>query len=97
MAWNRVRRRAIRCHPRFFLPTLGGRPVSELTTGDVEMWLSELVPATDDFEERRRAQATTNRYFNVLRAILNSAFRKDPARVPTDGGLTCLMKKRVDE
>jgi hypothetical protein len=69
---------------RYIEPKLGDRSVGDLTTGDVEAWLSELMPATDDRERRRRAQATANRYFNVLRAILNSAFRKDPARVPTD-------------
>jgi integrase len=68
----------------FVAPKLGRKPVAELTTGDIEAWLAAQVPATADREARRAAQATANRRFNVLRAILNSAFRKDPARVPSD-------------
>ena len=75
------RGRHIRCIRR---PKLGRKPVAELTTGDIEAWLAAQVPATADREARRAAQATANRRFNVLRAILNSAFRKDPARVPSD-------------
>lgn len=59
--------------------------MSQLTTGDLEKWLAAQVPKTDDKEERRAAQATANRRWNVLRAILNSAFRKDQVRVPSDG------------
>ncbi len=69
---------------RHIAPKLADRAVCELTSGDVEAWLAELVPDTQDRDKRRRAQATANRYLHVLRAILNSAFRKDPARVPTD-------------
>jgi integrase len=58
--------------------------VNEITTGDLEAWRAALIPKTEDREKRRRAQATANRYFNVLKAILNSAFRKDPERVPLD-------------
>jgi integrase len=65
-------------------PKLGDMPVSEITTGDLESWRAALVPKTDDREKRRRAQASANRYLNVLKAILNSAFRKDPAKVPSD-------------
>jgi len=67
------------------IPDLGERSVSELTTGDLEKWLAAMVPQTENKDERRAAQATANRRWNVLRAILNSAFRKDPARVPSDG------------
>jgi integrase len=63
---------------------LASKSVSEITTGDLEQWLSSQVPQTDDREKRRAAQATANRRWTVLRAILNSAFRKDPARVPSD-------------
>jgi integrase len=69
---------------RHIEPKLGHRRVSELTTGDLESWLADLIPDGADRERRRCAHATANRYFNVLRAILNSAFRKDPTRVPTD-------------
>jgi integrase len=67
------------------IPKLGESSVSELTTGDLERWLAAQVPQTDDKDERRAAQATANRRWNVLRAILNSAYRRDPARVPSDG------------
>jgi integrase len=63
---------------------LAGRTVSEITTGELELWLASQVPPIEDREIRRRAQATANRRWSVLRAILNSAFRKDPARVPSD-------------
>lgn len=58
--------------------------MSELTTGDLEKWLAAQIPQTDDNDMRRAAQATANRRWNVLRAILNSAFRKDPVKVPSD-------------
>jgi integrase len=64
---------------------LAGKSVSEITTGDLEKWLASQVPQTEDRDKRRAAQATANRRWSVLRAILNSAFRKDPARVPSDG------------
>jgi integrase len=63
--------------------SLASKPVSEITTGDLEKWLASQVPQ-EDREKRRAAQATANRRWSVLRAILNSAFRKDPARVPSD-------------
>jgi hypothetical protein len=67
------------------IPDLGEHSVSELTTGDLEKWLAAQIPHSDDNDKRRAAQATANRRWNVLRAILNSAFRKDPVRVPSDG------------
>ena len=70
---------------KFIAPSrLGSKQVSEITTGDLERWLAAQVPPTEDREKRRAARATANRRWTVLRAILNSAFRKDPARVPTD-------------
>ena len=65
------------------IPKLGDRSVSELTTGDLKRWLAALVPQTTDREERRRAQATANRHWNLLRAILNSAYENELARVPS--------------
>jgi integrase len=64
---------------------LASMSVSEITTGDLERWLASQVPQTEDRDKRRAAQATANRRWSVLRAILNSAFRKDPARIPSDG------------
>jgi integrase len=68
---------------RYIEPKLGDSLVNDLTTDDIEAWLAELVPATNDREKRRRARASANRYFNVLRAILNSAYRKNPKKVPS--------------
>jgi integrase len=70
----------------FIEPKLGNKEVSELTTHDFEKWLAEQVTAhgergrtegTDEKDLRRRAQYTANRRFNLLRAILNSSYRKD--------------------
>jgi integrase len=63
---------------------IASKSVSEISTGDLEQWLISQVPQVDDREKRRAAQATANRRWTVLRAILNSAFRKEPARVPSD-------------
>ena len=58
-------------------------PFRELTTGEIKRWLAALVLETADREERRRAQATANRHWNLLRAILNSAYENEPERVPS--------------
>ncbi len=80
---------------RFIAPALADRAVSELTTGELERWLASQLGthgvrcstggavAADERERRRRASDTANRRFNLLRAILNSAYRKDPDRVPS--------------
>jgi integrase len=68
---------------RFIKDDLGDRVINELVTGDIERWLSAQVPATDDKDKRRAARATANRRYTVLRAILNSAYRKNSARVPS--------------
>jgi integrase len=92
---------------RFISPTLAHRPVAALTTGELERWLAAQIcthgvrrQAQDgalDREARRRAQYTANRRFNLLRAILNSAYRKDPDRVPSAGAwLRVRAFQRVD-
>jgi integrase len=68
---------------KFIEPKLGSRVVNDLTTGDIEGWLAAQVPATDEKDKLRAARATANRRFTVLRAILNSAYRKDRVRVPS--------------
>jgi len=80
---------------RFIEPELGDRPVDRLTTGELEGWLARQIvehgklrpkqasSVECDREGRRRAQCTANRRFNLLRAILNSAYRKNPERVPS--------------
>jgi integrase len=79
---------------RFIQPTLGKRAVARLTTSELERWLVRQLasfgarrpkgPVTlDEREWRRRAQYTANRRFNLLRGILNSAYRKDPQSVPS--------------
>lgn len=83
----------------FIAPRFANRPINEITTGEIETWLASQVttkgagttrkggirelPEGDNREVRRRGQATANRRYAVLRAILNSAYRKDPARVPS--------------
>lgn len=46
------------------------RPVADLTTGELERWLHELVPQTDDREKQRRAQAAALRVWRPFRAAL---------------------------
>jgi integrase len=62
--------------------SLHGKRVSELTTADLRRWRDSRVPTTDDRELRRRAQATANRVWTLLRAALNLAFQNE--RTPTD-------------
>jgi integrase len=93
---------------RFIAPTLAQRLVGDLTTAELERWLAAQVsehgarrPARtsgiDEREGRRRAQYTANRRFNLLRAILNSAYRKDPDRVPNaDAWRRVRAFRRVD-
>ena len=58
-------------------PELGHKAVENLTTGDYLSWRSGLVPATDDPEQRRKAQATANRAWTILRAALNGAYESE--------------------
>jgi integrase len=83
---------------------LGAKSVADLTTGDVERWLSQQAVVSkheagvDERETRRAAQATANRRWTLLRAILNSAYRKDPARVPSaDAWRRVRAFQRVDK
>ena len=55
-------------------PKLGTKAIDSLTTGDYLGWRNGLVPETEDPEERRRAQATANRAWTILRAALNMAY-----------------------
>jgi integrase len=71
----------------FIEPKFGSREVAELTTHDIEKWLldqvsthgerGQLTEGADAKDLLRRARYTANRRFNLLRAILNSAYRKD--------------------
>jgi integrase len=67
----------------FIEEKLGQKAIAELTTGDFERWLAQQVPKTEDKEKLRSGQATANRRWTLLRAILNSAYRKDATRVPS--------------
>jgi len=80
-------RTAVTVHDRhtwtkFIEPKLGSKAIADLTTRDLERWLAEQAPPTDDREALRAKRATANRRWTVLRAILNSAHRKDRARIP---------------
>jgi integrase len=59
--------------------TLGARPIADLSTSELKKWLTDQVAATDDRELRRRQQATANRHWTVLRAILNLSFEHERA------------------
>lgn len=81
-------RRSITTHDRFtwstFIePDLGAKTVAELTTHELERWLADQVLATSDKDKLRAARATANRRWTVVRAILNSSYRKNPAQVPS--------------
>lgn len=66
---------------------LGSRSISELTTGELEAWRAGRVQIDPDMEDereaRRKKQATANREWTLVRAILNSAYSKDQNRVPS--------------
>jgi integrase len=53
----------------------GCTKVADLTTSELEEWRNGLVAATEDRDKQRRAQASANRIWTVLRAALNKAYR----------------------
>jgi len=83
-AADRLTYKAVIHAERTGIPKLGDRSVGDLTTGDLKRWLASQVPETSDREKRRTAQATANRHWNLLRAILNSAYENESARVLSD-------------
>ena len=70
-------------YEKFIEPKLGGETISGITTGELQRWLADQVLETEDREKRRAQQATANRRFTVLRAILNAAYRNEPQNVPS--------------
>jgi integrase len=82
-AGDRLTYRAVITAEREGIPKLGERSIADLTTAELNRWLSALVPETADRELRRRAQATANRHRNLLWAILNFAYSNEPSRVPS--------------
>lgn len=68
----------------FIVKPLGPQIVGELTTPQLRGWLSDQVGQQPDKDAERRAKATANRRWTLLRAILNAAFRDQPDAVPTD-------------
>jgi len=63
------------------LPTLGSRPVAELTLTELERWRNSLVRYDDDDPEvERRSKDTANRLLNYLKAALNRLMQD-----PSDG------------
>jgi len=59
---------------KHFLPALGDRQISDLTDHDLRSWRNSMVPAGDE-ERVRRARDTANRNLNIVKAVLNLAFR----------------------
>jgi integrase len=57
--------------------SLHRRAIASLTANDLRRWRNSLVPINRDPEERRRAQATANRVWTILRAALNHAFENE--------------------
>jgi len=53
--------------------------LADLTTSELEEWRNGLVEVTEDREKQRRAQASANRTWTVLRAALNKAYRNGKA------------------
>jgi integrase len=63
-------------------PELGEHKVAALSTRELLRWRDGLVLAGEDREAMRRAQATANRNWTVLRAALNHAYAT--GKVPAD-------------
>jgi integrase len=63
-------------------PKVGESKVAALTTRELLRWRDGLVSASEDREAMRRAQATANRNWTVLRAALNHAYAT--GKVPAD-------------
>jgi integrase len=49
--------------------------VNTLDPADLRRWFNSLVPTSGDPEEKRRGQATANRTWSIMRAVLNQAYR----------------------
>ena len=82
----------------FIRPKLGDKVVGDLTTGDVQRWLADQVKVTEPRDARRKAQATANRRYTVLRAILNNAYRTERNKVPSaDAWRAVRPYQNVDE
>ena len=64
------------------VPKLGEKKVAALTARELLRWRDGLVQANEDREAMRRAQATANRNWTVLRAALNHAYAT--GKVPLD-------------
>lgn len=58
----------------FIPPRLREQKITEISTQDLLRWRDGLVRATDDRDKLRRAQATANRSWSILRAALNHAY-----------------------
>jgi integrase len=63
----------------FIPPKLGQRKIEEITPQELLSWRDGLVSETDDREKLRRAQATANRSWSILRAALNHAYSSGKA------------------
>jgi integrase len=71
----------------FIEPKLGARDVADLSVHELEQWLAAQVtthgtgrkrsPGGDAKDALRRARDTANRRLNLLKAVLNSSYRKD--------------------
>jgi integrase len=58
----------------FILARLGQRKLSEVGAQELLRWWDGMISPSDDREKMRRAQATANRSWSILRAALNQAY-----------------------
>ncbi|MEZ5459891.1 MAG: tyrosine-type recombinase/integrase [Steroidobacteraceae bacterium] len=58
-------------------PAFGDRELGSLTAGELRRWRDGLVKPSADRDRQRRSQATANRVWSILRAVLNHAYAND--------------------
>lgn len=66
------------------LPTLGDKKVVDLTTTELDTWLSSLIKKSPDREIVRKSQDSANRVLSMLKAFLNHAESDKANGIPSD-------------
>jgi integrase len=65
-------------------PTLGSKKVVDLTTTELDTWLSSVVKKSPDKEVVRKSQDSANRVLSMVKAFLNHAQRDVSNGIPSD-------------
>jgi integrase len=65
-------------------PTFEGRKVVDLTTTELDTWLSSLVKRSSEKEIVRKSQDSANRVLSMVKAFLNHAQRDTANGIPSD-------------